>query len=96
MMTEKLYYKNAYQKEFTSKILEVIELKGELKGKHGIILKKGFHQATFLPEVATEQGWTKKETLEVLCRKAGLPLGAWKDPSCQFYVYITQDFEEPR
>lgn len=46
-------------------------------GKHGIRIsfkdpddgrQRG---ATFLPEVATEQGWTKAETLAALCRKAG-------------------------
>lgn len=52
MMTEKLYYKNAYQKEFTSKVLKVIELKGELKGKFGIILEK----TCFYPEGGGQLG----------------------------------------
>ena len=44
-------------------------------GKHGIIIKsvyKGKHYSgTFLPEVASEQKWTKEETLSHLIRKAG-------------------------
>jgi len=52
MMTEKLYYKDAYQKDFTSKVLEVIELKGELKGKFGIILEK----TCFYPEGGGQLG----------------------------------------
>ncbi|MHA1648258.1 MAG: alanyl-tRNA editing protein [Promethearchaeota archaeon] len=52
MMTEKLYYKNAYQKEFTSKILEVIELKGELKDKFGLVLE----QTCFYPEGGGQLG----------------------------------------
>ncbi len=29
------------------------------------------HGATYLPDVAVEQGWTREETLESLMRKAG-------------------------
>lgn len=47
-------------------------------GQHGIILSKGGARAVFLPEVATEQGWTKEETLAYLSRKAGLPSDAWR------------------
>ena len=47
-------------------------------GAHGIILEKDGRRAVFLPEVATEQGWSKEETLTFLSRKAGLPTDAWK------------------
>lgn len=44
-------------------------------GKHGIIInftiKQRRYNATFLPDVATEQGWDKNETLAYLIRKAG-------------------------
>ncbi len=44
-------------------------------GKHGIDIKfkdeeGGFHSATYLPEVAEEQGWDQKTTLKHLVRKA--------------------------
>ena len=44
-------------------------------GKHGIDIKfedeEGeFHSATYLPEVAEEQGWDQKTTLKHLIRKA--------------------------
>ena len=44
-------------------------------GKHGIDIKfkdeEGiFHSATYLPEVAEEQGWDQKTTLKHLVRKA--------------------------
>ncbi|KAG0682945.1 hypothetical protein C6P40_004879 [Pichia californica] len=46
-------------------------------GKHGIKLSFKYHNrsysSTFLPEVASEQGWNKKETLNALIRKAGIP-----------------------
>lgn len=40
-------------------------------GKHGIQIKLGYYRATFLPEVAPEQGWNKEKTLQQLLRKAG-------------------------
>ncbi len=44
-------------------------------GKHGIQIKfkaKGqSYSATFLPEVAPEQGWDQKQTISQLLRKAG-------------------------
>jgi uncharacterized protein (TIGR00296 family) len=40
-------------------------------GKHGIRIQFGFYRATFLPHVATEQGWDKITTLKYLIRKAG-------------------------
>lgn len=44
-------------------------------GKHGIMIdfevEDQSFSATFLPEVATEQGWDKKTTLRYLVRKAG-------------------------
>lgn len=47
-------------------------------GTHGIILSLPYHgqqlSATFLPDVAVEQEWTKEETLIQLARKAGAPI----------------------
>ncbi|CAG9461205.1 unnamed protein product [Pedinophyceae sp. YPF-701] len=44
-------------------------------GRHGIIIRftagHGEFSATFLPGVAAEQGWSIKETIEHLIRKAG-------------------------
>lgn len=40
-------------------------------GKHGILLKYGDNQATYLPQVASEQGWNKEETLRQLFTKSG-------------------------
>lgn len=47
-------------------------------GEHGIIIEKGSRRAVYLPEVAVEQGWTREETLDSLCEKAGLPSDAWR------------------
>ncbi|ODV83899.1 hypothetical protein CANARDRAFT_29624 [[Candida] arabinofermentans NRRL YB-2248] len=57
-------------------------------GKHGIrIIINGKRSATFLPEVAEEQGWSKEETLQHLVRKAGYYSGDWKDMSIELTRY---------
>lgn len=64
-------------------------------GKHGVIVKRGMQQGVFLPQVATETGWSKVEFLENLCYgKAGLPKDAWKDSNTELYVFTAQLFEE--
>lgn len=64
-------------------------------GTHGVVLEKSGRRALFLPQVATEQGWTLEETLEALCHKAGLPSGAWRD-GARFSVFTGQVFHEKR
>jgi len=48
-------------------------------GRDGVLLSKGGHSAVFLPQVSTEQGWTREEMLDNLCLKAGLKAGCWKE-----------------
>jgi AmmeMemoRadiSam system protein A len=64
-------------------------------GKHGVIVQKGFNQGVFLPQVATETGWKKKEFLSNLClHKAGLSPDAWKDKDTKIYIFEAFVFEE--
>jgi len=46
-------------------------------GRDGVVLQKSGRSAVFLPQVATEQGWTRNELLDNLCVKAGLEAGCW-------------------
>jgi AmmeMemoRadiSam system protein B/AmmeMemoRadiSam system protein A len=62
-------------------------------GRDGVVLSKGGRSAVFLPQVATEQGWTRDEMLEQLCRKAGLPAGSWRD-GASFSVFQAEVFGE--
>ena len=55
---------------------------------------KGRRSAVFLPQVAPEQGWTREQTLQHLCRKAGLPSDAWQAPTMKFFVFTAQVFGE--
>jgi hypothetical protein len=77
-----------------SEPLKIASYKEIKLGTHGIILKKGFHQAVFLPQVAPEQGWNVEETLSHLSLKAGLRIDAWKDPDTTFSVFTAEVFEE--
>jgi AmmeMemoRadiSam system protein A len=65
-----------------------------ITGKHGIIIRLGGMRAVFLPQVATEQGWDREETLAQLCNKAGLPSYAWKDDEMEFFVFTAEVFHE--
>ncbi len=64
-------------------------------GVHGVLVKKGFNSGVFLPQVATETGWSKEEFLSELCaHKAGLRADAWKDKSTEIYTFRAQVFSE--
>jgi len=64
-------------------------------GKHGVIVSDGQHQGVFLPQVATDTGWSKEEFLAQLCsQKAGLPSDCWKDPKIALYVFTADVFAE--
>ncbi len=63
-------------------------------GLHGILIRKGFHQAVFLPQVATEQGWDLTTTLRHLCLKAGLNSEAYIDEDMEFRIFTATVFSE--
>ena len=65
-------------------------------GVDGIYIKKGHASGCFLPQVATETGWTKEEFLSSCCsHKAGLPDDAWKDPETDVYLFSAEVFGSP-
>lgn len=72
---------------------EVESEKDIVIGRDGVIIKKGSYSAVYLPQVAPEQGWDVYETLEHLCRKAGLPPNAYKEGT-KFYTFQAIVFHE--
>ncbi|MCD6560615.1 MAG: AmmeMemoRadiSam system protein A [Deltaproteobacteria bacterium] len=73
---------------------DVDELLKKLRpGIDGLIIKKGFHQATFLPQV-WDQLPEKEEFLGHLCLKAGLDGDAWRKGELEISTYQVQAFEE--
>ncbi len=55
-------------------------------GKDGLIIQRGYYNATFLPSVWGEIK-TKKEFLGYLCLKAGLAQDEWKKPGIKVFKY---------
>ncbi len=62
-------------------------------GRDGIYIKKGRQSGTFLPQVATETGWTKEEFLgHCSSDKAGIGWDGWKD--AEIFTYRAIVFSE--
>jgi AmmeMemoRadiSam system protein A len=62
-------------------------------GVDGIYIKSSYASGCFLPQVATETGWSKEEFLGFCCsHKAGLPEDAWKDPETDVYLFTADVF----
>jgi AmmeMemoRadiSam system protein A len=62
-------------------------------GVDGVILRDGFHRATFLPQV-----WEKLPEpamfLDQLCLKMGAPETLWRRKHLQVFIYQVECFEE--
>ncbi|MFP4115703.1 MAG: TIGR00296 family protein [Candidatus Aenigmatarchaeota archaeon] len=63
-------------------------------GRDGLIAKRGLRQGLLLPQVPLEQDWEVEEFLEGVCRKAGLPVNAWKKTSTELLKFQGQVFGE--
>jgi uncharacterized protein (TIGR00296 family) len=62
-------------------------------GVDGVYIKKGYASGCFLPQVATETGWSVEEFLAFCCsHKAGLPPDAWKDPRTEVFLFTAEVF----
>jgi AmmeMemoRadiSam system protein A len=62
-------------------------------GIDGIYIKRGRASGCFLPQVATETGWSKEDFLSYCCaHKAGLAADAWKDPETEVNLFTAEVF----
>ena len=65
-------------------------------GIDGIYIVNGAKSGCFLPQVATETGWTETQFLTHCCvEKAGLSAGAWEDPDTEVYLFTADAFSSP-
>jgi AmmeMemoRadiSam system protein A len=63
-------------------------------GRHGLVVKRGWHRGALLPRVAVEQGWDAEAFLRHACLKAGLPPTAWREPDCEVEAFEADEFGE--
>ncbi len=62
-------------------------------GVDGIYVKRGCSSGCFLPQVATETGWSAEQFLSYCCaHKAGLAPDAWKDPRTEVFLFSADVF----
>jgi AmmeMemoRadiSam system radical SAM enzyme/AmmeMemoRadiSam system protein B/AmmeMemoRadiSam system protein A len=47
-------------------------------GRHGLVIQSGQHSGLLLPTVPLEYDWNVEQFLQAVCRKASLPVDAWK------------------
>ncbi len=73
------------------RVTDISEIK---VGRDGLIIKNGLYQGLLLPQVATDWGWDRIQFLEQTCRKAGLPINAWKDKDTEIQKFTALIFSE--
>ena len=72
------------------------DLKNKLRPMiDGVVLKKGWHQSTYLPQV-WEQLPNKEEFLSSLCVKGGMDSNCWQDTKTEVSTYQAFVFEEEK
>lgn len=59
-------------------VLQPIRAEEVQVGRHGLLVSLDARRGLLLPQVPVEHGWDRETFLEQTCRKAGLPLDAWR------------------
>ncbi|MEA2037688.1 MAG: AmmeMemoRadiSam system protein B [Nanoarchaeota archaeon] len=60
----------------------------------GVVIKQGFYQSTYLPQVWANFNNDKEQFLTSLCRKGGMSENCWQDTSTEVFTYQAFVFEE--
>jgi len=84
-----------YEISVLSPMRRVPDIKQIRVGRDGLLILRGDYEGLLLPQVPVEQGWSRKDFLEALCRKAGLPEGAWKDDNADVFSFTALVFGGP-
>lgn len=63
-------------------------------GTHGLCVAQGRARGVLLPQVATEQHWSREEFLSHTCEKAGLSPNAWENGGVTVETFTADVFSE--
>lgn len=63
-------------------------------GRHGLYIIRGPRRGVLLPQVPTQYGWTRETFLQHVCKKAGLPDDAFKDPETRLLAFEAEVFSD--
>ncbi|MBN2411071.1 AmmeMemoRadiSam system protein A [candidate division KSB1 bacterium] len=77
-----------------SPLREITDVDNIIIGTHGLYIEQDYNKGLLLPQVATEYNWDTITFLEHTCRKAGLPVNAWKSKNTQIYIFSADVFSE--
>jgi AmmeMemoRadiSam system protein A len=58
--------------------LQPIEPEKVRIGQHGLVISQGLRRGLLLPQVPVEHAWDRETFFDQTCRKAGLPMDAWR------------------
>ncbi len=74
--------------------MEPIHPDAVVVGRHGLMIFKGPRSGLLLPQVPLAYAWNREQYLDALCRKAGLPPGAWSDADVKLYAFEAEVWGE--
>lgn len=63
-------------------------------GKHGLIVEENGRRGLLLPQVATENNFTREDFLSAICQKAGLNSYLWQLKKINLSVFTAEVFNE--
>lgn len=94
-VTRNDYHKLQFEITVLGPLKRINDISEIVLGRHGIYIKKDLRSGTMLPQVATENGWTKEQFLGYTARdKAGIGWDGWKN--AELYIYEGLVLEEHR
>ncbi|MCK5740755.1 MAG: AmmeMemoRadiSam system protein B [Chlorobi bacterium] len=76
-----------YEVTILSNMHRVLDPNDVVAGRDGVLLRNGYSSGLFLPQVATEQNWSRQTLLEQIGRKAGMNTNAYLLPETELFVF---------